>query len=157
WIGVEEHAPSRAAEYLFVGEVAHHIEQQGRILRPLNDFGKRETERATFFGIDQRKRVSEAEPVHDGQEVPQIDRLLHKAWPKTSIHAHIGSEPVEKQHVPTESAETKQILEKLPSVPGLFRLLGKGAADRDSFSHIAFVSFSRAALNTGQGLPTALV
>jgi hypothetical protein len=73
---------------------------------------------------DQGEVVPQAEPFHYLQKVAQVRRPLQRTGSAGGVNTHLGLEPIDEQHVPTEPLEPEEILQENPSVPTVSRFLG---------------------------------
>src|SRR4051794_32086465 len=68
--------------------------------------------------------------MHDFQQIVQVARMGERARPVRFINAGLGSEGVEKQHVPAEPAEAEEVLQEHPGVPAVVGALGERSRNR---------------------------
>ena len=124
-IRVQEYAQRRGREDLLVVEEAHDVQQERRLSHPLDEPGSIDPEYPAVIPVQQRPGIREIELAHDRVQVAEVHRMLHVAEVALPVEAHAGLDAIDERHLPPEALEAPQVLEELPGVAGLVRLLGE--------------------------------
>jgi hypothetical protein len=72
-----------------------------------------------------RKCVTQSEPLHDIPNIAQVERLIEERRTAAAVNVHPRLESVEKQNIPTQALEAKEVLQEDPSMSTVPRLLGQ--------------------------------
>jgi hypothetical protein len=115
-VGIQKHPVPGCGEELLVRAEAHDVQEQVCAADPGERFRSRE---ARVHAVVVGDRPGEVEPVERAPYVVDEVRLG-------------GGQPVDEQHLVAEPAEAEQVLEELPGVARLARLLSDCAADDDA-------------------------